>query len=213
MKKLSLVFAFILTFSSGMLDVYTYASRGEVFATMQTGNMLKFAVAVFEDGRVLKFILPILSFIVGIFVARAFSLTENGRAYCLSVQAVLTASVVFIPFSYEYNVFANCLLSIVGAMIFESFRVCCGTHYTATMCTNDLRLFAEGFFDAIFKRSKKKTLFYLFIILCFTAGCVAGKALVDAIFNYTVLALAAFYVILFVINIFIGKETCDIKQS
>ena len=60
-----------LTVSSGLKDAYTYCCRGEVFANAQTGNIVLLGANLFSGrfGAALHYLLPILAFALGIFVA------------------------------------------------------------------------------------------------------------------------------------------------
>ena len=214
MKKLSYAFAFVITFSTGLCDAYSYLLRDGAFSGMQTGNILKLTIAILETKNVLKYAMPILSFIAGIFTARALALTKNGSSYCLTLQTLLAVVTFFVPCGeYGYNVLGNCLLSVACAVVFESFGECNGRKYTAVMCTNNLRLFSESLFDFTFKGKRKTgSAFYLFVIASFASGCLVGKVLVDAIGTYTVLVLAGVYAVLIIIDLFLRKESCNIRQ-
>jgi uncharacterized membrane protein YoaK (UPF0700 family) len=41
-------FAVILTLANGFLDAHTYLARGGVFANVQTGNVIFFAINLFQ---------------------------------------------------------------------------------------------------------------------------------------------------------------------
>ena len=50
---ISLISALLLTFAGGFTDAYTFIYRGGVFATMQTGNLIKFFINI-TKGRQIK---------------------------------------------------------------------------------------------------------------------------------------------------------------
>ena len=62
--------AFVIL-SGGFQDAYTYFCRGEVFANAQTGNIVLMSTAFFrsEWGTVLKYLIPVCSFLIGTAVA------------------------------------------------------------------------------------------------------------------------------------------------
>ena len=63
--------AVFIILSGGFQDAYTYTCRGEVFANAQTGNIVLLSTALYgrEWQTVLKYLVPVLSFLVGTAVA------------------------------------------------------------------------------------------------------------------------------------------------
>ena len=58
----SFLTAAILSISGGLQDVYTYVSRGEVFANAQTGNIVLFSQNVFACNweLTIRYLVPVL---------------------------------------------------------------------------------------------------------------------------------------------------------
>lgn len=66
----SLPIGILLAMAGGFLDVYTYLFHGEVFASMQSGNVILMGVSV-AQGRyheIIRYLLPIGMFMIGIFM-------------------------------------------------------------------------------------------------------------------------------------------------
>ena len=63
--------AIFIILSGGFQDAYTYCCRGEVFANAQTGNIVLLSAALLRgDWAVcLKYLIPILSFVLGTMAA------------------------------------------------------------------------------------------------------------------------------------------------
>ena len=61
----SLITALLLTFAGGFVDAYTFIYRGGVFATMQTGNLIKLFVNLTNGVFKLIYLLPIIVFLIG----------------------------------------------------------------------------------------------------------------------------------------------------
>lgn len=63
--------ALFVILSGGFQDAYTYCCRGEVFANAQTGNIVLMSSAFFigDWNTVLKYIIPVVSFLIGTAVA------------------------------------------------------------------------------------------------------------------------------------------------
>ena len=60
----SFLTAAVLSISGGLQDVYTYVSRGEVFANAQTGNIVLFSQNVFACNweLTIRYLVPVLFF-------------------------------------------------------------------------------------------------------------------------------------------------------
>ena len=63
--------AALLSVTGGFLDAYTYVARDGVFANAQTGNFARLAISLANGDwlLVLRYLIPILSFIAGVSVA------------------------------------------------------------------------------------------------------------------------------------------------
>ena len=59
--------AIFIILSGGFQDAYTYCCRGKVFANAQTGNIVLLSTALFrrEWPVVLKYLIPVVSFLIG----------------------------------------------------------------------------------------------------------------------------------------------------
>lgn len=69
--------AVFIILSGGFQDAYTYCCRGGVFANAQTGNIVLMSAALFRGDweAVVKYLVPVLSFLLGIAGGRAGSRT------------------------------------------------------------------------------------------------------------------------------------------
>ena len=67
----SFLTAIFIVLSGGFQDAYTYMCRGEVFANAQTGNIVLMAANLFQGelSKCLRYLVPIISFMVGTYVA------------------------------------------------------------------------------------------------------------------------------------------------
>ena len=72
----SLLVGLLLAFSGGLMDAYTYVLRDHVFANAQTGNIILFAISLFEGSApaAVRYLLPILSFMLGVLSAQGVRL-------------------------------------------------------------------------------------------------------------------------------------------
>lgn len=71
----------LLSFTGGFQDAYTYLCRGKVFANAQTGNIVLMGqnLAVLDWERTIRYAIPILAFIAGIFLAAENPLPLQGQ--------------------------------------------------------------------------------------------------------------------------------------
>lgn len=111
--------AFLITLSGGLQDVYSYFVRGKVFANAQTGNIIFLSVAAAEGdlGGFIHYLVPLLFFVSGIFIAQMIRLRFqyrklHWRQWILLLEILLLACVPFI----ENNLLANGLISMSCAM-------------------------------------------------------------------------------------------------
>ena len=118
----SLLTAAFIILSGGLQDAYTYLCRGKVFANAQTGNIVLFSAYLFDGdwAHSRRYLVPVLSFMLGIFVAecihRHYKYMEkvHWRQLILLAEIVLLFLVGFLP--QEGNTAANALVSFVCAM-------------------------------------------------------------------------------------------------
>lgn len=176
----------LLCISGGFQDAYTYNCRGGVFANAQTGNMVllgqNFAAGHWEAG--LRYLLPVLAFIAGIFMAekirRRFWKAEglHWRQIVILAEAILLFAVGWM--GQQANVWANILVSFVCAMQVQSFRKLNGNVYATTMCIGNLRTATDLFCS--YRSTKErgllnKSLLYYGFIGIFIAGAAVGGIL------------------------------------
>ena len=97
--------AVFIILSGGFQDAYTYTCRGEVFANAQTGNIVLLSTALYgrEWQTVLKYLVPVLSFLVGTAVAEFIHIKLkcyeklHWRQIILLLEILLLFSVGFLP--------------------------------------------------------------------------------------------------------------------
>ena len=185
----SIVAALLLTFAGGFTDAYTFIYRGGVFATMQTGNLIKFFISLTNGEFRLLFILPILFFILGCVIAALLRKCKY-QSHIVLISLIVTYVVAGLcPKNDTWDIVCVSLLSIVGAMQFEAFRVCLGHRYTSTMCTNNIRLFSVGIAEA----KGKTILLYASILTTFIVGIVIGTLVGKGLTAYSIIPVTSIY--------------------
>ena len=198
MKKIQIVdiiITLLLTFAGGFTDAYTFIYRDGVFATMQTGNLIKFFIALTNGEFKLVFLLPIIIFLLGCIVAVLL-----GKSKYQSHITLITLFVSFVvaglcPKTEAWNIVCVSILSFTGAMQFEVFRRCLGVRYTSTMCTNNMRLLGKS----IANKRLNEILIYTSIILTFILGIAIGTLLGKVMGIFSVMPIAAIYLIVLIV--------------
>ena len=174
----------MLAIVGGYLDAYTYISRDHVFANAQTGNMVLLAINIKEGSwlKVFLYLMPILSFMIGVLIVEAVKLkfNEHPRIHwhriIIGVELVVLTIVGFIPVG-TLNTLANILVSFTCAMQVEGFRKMDGKPFATTMCTGNLRSGTDNLFQYLKTKDKQKlsnAMQYYGIILCFIGGAAVG---------------------------------------
>lgn len=177
----SLRIGVLLALTGGFLDAYSFLCRGKVFANAQTGNMILLSISLLngEFNEIIKYIIPILAFAIGIIIVKVF---ENKfatlekihwRQYILILEIVLILILAFIPNNY----IANTIISFICALQVQSFKKFHGYPYATTMCTGNLRSGTEHLYSYIKDKNKESLkifIQYYFIIFIFCFGAFIG---------------------------------------
>lgn len=184
----SLKIGIILALTGGFLDAYTFLVRGKVFANAQTGNIVLLGTNLFqgEFKQALSYLVPIVAFIVGVFITEFIKLKfkENEKLHwrqiIIFIEIFLLVLVAFMPQSL--NNLANIIVSFICAMQVESFRKINGIACATTMCTGNLRSGTELLFKYIKTKDsdlKQKSINYYGIDLTFILGAGLGAVLTN----------------------------------
>ena len=132
----------LLAAAGGLLDAYTYLSRGGVFANAETGNMVLFGICLIQGlwRRAAGYLLPILAFALGVLAAEFIrEHHRSGPRYhwrhtVLLAEIAVLCAVAFLPRG-EWDPAANTLVAFVCALQVETFRKVRGNAFASTMCT------------------------------------------------------------------------------
>ena len=204
----SMVTALFIILSGGLQDAYTYVCRGKVFANAQTGNIVLLSTTLFEGdwSHTLHYLAPVLSFLLGIFIAecvhRRFKHIErvHWRQMILLAEIILLIAVGFLPQSL--NTTANAVVSFVCAMQVEAFRKMKGSAYASTMCIGNLRSATEMLYRYRHTKEKgclEKCLRYYGVILVFGIGAALGSFMTSLFEERTIWISCGFLFVCFCI--------------
>ena len=184
-----------LSASGGLQDAYTYIGRGKVFANAQTGNIVLMSQAAFDGdfARALHYLIPLLSFALGVAVAEVIHIRYrearrlHWRQLVLVVEILLLFAVGFIPNTLDLA--ANALVSFACAMQVQAFRKVHGYPFASTMCIGNMRSGMESLVVCFHLHDKKmlfKAFHYFGVILLFALGAGVGAHYVALFGNRTI---------------------------
>lgn len=173
----------ILTLSGGFMDAYSYLVRGGVFANAETGNIVLMGINMAQGnwGKVLHYLVPVVSFALGVFAAEWIQKRIGANAKVHWKEGVLWAELLLVFIAgwipQEGNDLVNCMIAFICAMQVEAFRKVRGKAFATTMCTGNLRsgteLLSVGEFEH--NRGKQKEgLHYYWIDFVFIVGAAIG---------------------------------------
>jgi uncharacterized membrane protein YoaK (UPF0700 family) len=180
----SLWFALLLTLANGFLDAHTYLVRGGVFATVQTANVIFFAIDTSERKftAALAHVWPLLAFIVGVTLA---SHIKSGRVertvprplvWTMAIQAVALVVIGFVPASVPRS-YVTVPISFLAAMQIGLFRNIGDLVYLPVATTGNLMRFVEAGYDGFVEKhapSRRAFGVYGALIVAFAAGALIG---------------------------------------
>lgn len=180
----TLWFAVLLTLTNGFLDAHTYIVRGGVFANVQTGNVIFFAIDLSERkvATAMAHVFPILAFVVGIFVAGHIKSGRAERAvlhplrWAMGVQVIALIVIGFIPVSVAHSV-VTVPIAFLAALQMGLFRNIGDLAYLPVATTGNLMRFVESGYDAVVEghsESRRACRIYGTVILAFVSGAVTG---------------------------------------
>ena len=213
MSESFLTMAF-LSLSGGLQDAYTYLVRGKVFANAQTGNVVLLSCSLFEGdwGHVLRYLIPLLFFAIGIAAAEEIRLRSrqparlHWRQLVLLVETALLFLVGFLP--EDWNLLANAVVSFSCAMQVQAFRSIRGYSFASTMCIGNIRSGVEALCD--YRHGKDRALLskagcYFGVVLLFACGAGIG-GLLSSVWNQAAIWASCLLLLVSFLLMFIRRQ-------
>ena len=204
--------------AGGFMDAYSYLTRGHVFATGQTGNIVLLGIhlAQLEWVDVARYLAPIIAFVIGVLVSKHVLASVHAgdhfrmQRWVIVFEAAAFAAIALLPETVP-DLLVNVAISFCAAVSFENFRTF-GTKsaYASVFCSGNLRSFAETFYDGFVghdRHEMHRSLRYLALIASFTAGVVLGYFLIGVLGQYAAFAISGLFLLA---NIFVGDFAADI---
>lgn len=179
----SMQLGFCLMLAGGFFDAYSYLCRGGVFANAQTGNIVLLGISLAQRDwfLALQYLLPIIVFAVGVYVAERLKWRWQERRDLHWRQIILLIEIAVIFgtafLGAHWNWLANSMISFVCALQVESFRKIRGNACATTMCTGNLRSAAEAMHS--YQKTGnplllRKSLLYYLLVIVFVIGALFG---------------------------------------
>jgi uncharacterized membrane protein YoaK (UPF0700 family) len=183
-RSRTLWFALLLTLTNGFMDAHTFFVRGGVFANVQTGNVIFFAIDVSEAkvSAAMAHFWPILAFLVGVSVA---AYIKSGRVerflpyplrWTMAVQVVTLAVIGFVPVSVAHS-YVTVPIAFLAAIQMGLFRNIGDVAYLPVATTGNLMRFVETGYDGLVEKkavSRRACGIYGTLILAFAGGALIG---------------------------------------
>ena len=180
----TLWFALLLTLTNGFMDAHTYVVRGGVFANVQTGNVIFFAIDVSERKvhTALAHVWPILAFMVGIALSAHI---KSGRVerflayplrWTMTVQVAALVVIGFVPVTVAHT-YVTVPIAFLAALQMGLFRNVGDLAYLPVATTGNLMRFIESGYDGMVERSpqaRRASGVYGALIVAFAGGALVG---------------------------------------
>jgi uncharacterized membrane protein YoaK (UPF0700 family) len=195
-RAASLGLSVCLVTAGGFLDGYTFVGHGHVFTNAMTGNVVLLGIEVlsFEPQQALNHLTPLLTFVVGIWAARALHLRakDHGKPSPYSAVLLWEIAILFmvswLPATCPDFVITTCVVFAASLQV-QTFRTVLGHAYTSTFTTGNLRNLSEAIFDwvthpAMRKQSRSKARIFAIICACFLLGATVGSYATRKIGNH-----------------------------
>lgn len=172
-----------LAMSGGFQDAYTYFARGGVYSNAQTGNVVLLSNHIMSGEWMiaLKYLLPLIAFASGIFIADIvhsrfkYAQKMHWRQGILVLEIVILFFVGLIP--HHLDSLATILVSFSCALQVQTFRKVSGYSYASTMCIGNIRNGTSALADYTEthnKASLRRAFYYYGIIFFFGLGAGFG---------------------------------------
>jgi uncharacterized membrane protein YoaK (UPF0700 family) len=180
----TLWFALLLTLTNGFMDAHTYYVRGGVFANVQTGNVIFFAIDMSERklAAAMAHAWPILAFIVGVGLAahiksgRVERIVTHPLRWTMAVQVVVLAGIGFVPVTVAHS-YVTVPIAFLAAVQMGLFRNVGDLAYLPVATTGNLMRFVESGYDGVVEKqaaSRRACAVYGTLILGFIVGALIG---------------------------------------
>lgn len=207
----SLPVGILLAMAGGFLDAYTYLFHGEVFASMQSGNVILLGINLSTGNfsQAMHYLPPITLFLFGIVVTNYLQhhFSRGGWIVWQNAALIFEAIGIFILGCFAQrlpNVTVDAGLSFFAAIQYAAYRKLAGMPYATTMTTGNLRSLADYLYLRLFKKDTTvtpKIISIALIIGGFFVGAVLSSLLGTILFHHTIWLVSVILVAVLAITI------------
>ncbi|MCK8627735.1 YoaK family protein [Fructobacillus cardui] len=161
-----LLFGSLLTFTAGSLDAYSYLIHGEVFAGLQTGNLILLGINVgkMHFSMASHYLISLLTFGFGTLLIKVIQhgLEKKGASKTTERRFILWYMTVILVLSailqdYVPNLVGTSILSFAAAAELQEFRKLKGEPFMPLMMTGNFRTFYAALYEGLFRGNTKMT--------------------------------------------------------
>ena len=200
----NIVIGVCLSLVGGFLDAYSYLLKGKVFANAQTGNLVLLCISAAncELHKSLKYIIPIVTFALGIFISEFLKNVRYIKNYTRMTVVLLFEVVVLaaigLTVTYFQHDFVNSIISFIAALQVANFDKVDGNPIATTMITGNLKssMIHLAKYCAIKDVKYLRSFFkYLLIITSFGLGVAVGFITIKYYAEKSILLCEVFIVI------------------
>ena len=182
MEKRKFTISLFMIFLIGGMNSYTYFLRGEVFASMHTGNIIKacFDMASGDFANLYNYFIPIIAFALGILSHYFIIKAKRGVLICSFIIGASYIGGMLIPFG-TLDFIAIAILAFGVGIQLQLIRRVNGVDLATTMCTGNMRSMIERLAKYIDTRDKSLLIgifTYLTLILVFAVGVTIGAVII-----------------------------------
>ncbi|MBQ8973331.1 MAG: DUF1275 domain-containing protein [Clostridia bacterium] len=181
----------LLTFTGGFLDVYTYFTRGGIFANAQSTNMILMSIRMAEGNfsGAGHYLVSICSYAAGVLISgilhKRFGTHGHWhwRQLLVAGELAILFAVGLVP-TGAADALVNLLVSFICAIQVASFGIFEGMPYASTMCTGNLRSGVEHLYAFATSKDRRflfNALRYFTVIFVFILSAFVGVFLVRAL--------------------------------
>lgn len=194
-----LLFGSLLTFTAGSLDAYSYLIHGEVFAGLQTGNLILLGINLgkMHFSTASHYLISLLAFGVGTLLIKVLqhvlenkgaSKTTERRLVLWYMTAILVLSAILQK--HVPNLVGTSILSFAAAAELQEFRKLKGAPFMPLMMTGNFRTFYEALYESLFRGNTKMAqtaIDIATVIFTFFLGALLISATVPVLAGFAIL--------------------------